>query len=240
MKYPLLTFAILLISIASFGQKERSYIREGNKEYKSKNYGNAIVSYNKALGADSSSFPAHYNLANAYYKTEKFDKATAEFSKLKGKQANKIDAAKMFHNMGNTYMKQQKYQESVDAYKSALKNNPNDDDTRYNLAYAMEKLKQQNKDKNKDKNKDNKDKKDNKNDKDKKDGKDNKDQNKNDDKDGKQDQKDGKQGDGKQPKYSKEEAQRYLDALKNDEKNVQDKVQKKKANQQKVSIEKDW
>ena len=66
--------------------------------------------------------------------------------------------AAAYHNTGNALLSDKKIEESINAYKMALKNNPKDNDTRYNLAYAQMMLKkqQQNQDKNKDKNKDQK------------------------------------------------------------------------------------
>ena len=143
---------------------------------------------------------------------------------MQPKEKNKIAAA--LHNTGNSLLVDNKIEESIKAYKSSLKANPADNETRYNLAYAQAMLKkqQQNKDKNKDK----------------------KDQNKDKDKD-KQDQKQPqqpkeqqqKQPQQQEPKMSKENAQQILDALSQDEKNAQDKAKKQPVRGTKKA-EKDW
>jgi Ca-activated chloride channel family protein len=140
--------------------------------------------------------------------------------------------ARSLHNLGNCSMEKKEYEDAVKAYKQALRLNPADKDTKYNLAYANAKLKdkQQNKP---DQNKQNKD---NKQDQDKKDQQ-NKDQQKKDQqgKDDKGDQKD-KKGGG----MSKEQTEKLLQALKAEEQKTQEKMQKKMVKPQDVKLEKDW
>ena len=54
------------------------------------------------------------------------------------------------YNIGNTYMQEQKWEDAVNAYKQALRNNPQDEAAKYNLSYALAMMKKdnQNKDKN--------------------------------------------------------------------------------------------
>ncbi|MFY8213504.1 MAG: tetratricopeptide repeat protein, partial [Flavobacterium sp.] len=171
-----------------------------------------------------------------------------EKSKLRSEKHN------AFHNLGNVYLKEKKYAEAVSAFKDALRNDPTDEESRYNLALAKKLLKDNpppkddKKDDKKDKNKDKKDdKKDQKN-QDKKDDKNKGDQDKKDDKkdQGKnpnnKDQNDPSQGQPK-PKpggISKERLQNLLDAVNNEEKKIQDKVNAKKIKGQPVQTEKDW
>lgn len=233
----------------TYAQKEKKFILEGNEQFENKKYEEAQKDYQKALKENKDSYKAIFNLGDAYYKQGKYEEAAQQFQALTHRPTSKDTLAKTYHNLGNALLKAKKYEESTNAFKNALKNNPNDEDTRYNLAYAQEYLKQQqqqNKDKkdNKD-NKDNKD--DNKKNKDKKDkdkkDKDNKDKN-NKDKDNKKDKQENKKQDEKekqeqQNSISKENAQRLLDALQNDEKNIQNKIKKNKQGV-KVDIQKDW
>lgn len=246
---------IILIGILDcgllFAQKDKKYVQEGNKLYGQKKYAEAEERYRKSLEQSKVSVPGNFNLGDAFYRQKKYDDAVKQFTEIAGDAKDKTLKAGAYHNLGNTLLESKKLKESVEAYKQALINNPKDEETRYNLAYAMEKLKQQeNKDKNKDKNKNkdkSKDKDKDKQDKDKQDqDKKNKDENKKD-----QDKKDNKnnrdkknqQQDGQSPqpdKLSKEDAERMLEALKNEEKNTQDKLKKKKAGNVKGRIEKDW
>ena len=232
---------LIFLPAVGFSQQERKFIKEGNQFFENKKYKEAEKSYQQALKKDKESYKATFNLGDAYYKQQKYEDAAQQFQALTHRATSKDTLSKAYHNLGNALLQSKKYEESINAYKNALKNNPNDEDTRYNLAYAQQQLKQQqqqqqNKDQNKDKKDQNKKEKDDK--KDKKDDK--KDQNKKDNEDQKKDQKKKNKKQQQQPdQISKEDAQRLLDALQNDEKNVQNKAKKGKQGI-KVKIEKDW
>lgn len=249
-KVGLIFFALLffICSQTGFSQQEKKFIREGNKQYDAKNYSEAEKHYFRGLNKNKDSYKSSFNLGDAYYKQGKYEEAAEQFQSLTHRASSKDTLSKAYHNLGNSLMKSKKYQEGLDAYKNALKNNPNDEDTRYNLAYAQQMLKQQqqqqkeDKDKKDNKDKDNKDKKDNKDNKDndKKD-KDKKDDKQKEDKDKENKDKENKEKEKpKQDQISKEDAKRLLDALQNDEKNLQDKMKKGKSKGMKVEIEKDW
>ncbi|NRF40456.1 tetratricopeptide repeat protein [Pedobacter foliorum] len=253
MKQFIIVIYILLQGSLLFAQKEKKYIHKGNQLYQEKKYAEAEASYRQSVDKSKASVEGNFNLGDALYKQKKFDNAVQKFTDIASSSNDKAVKAKAYHNLGNSLLESKKLEESIEAYKKSLMSNPKDDETRYNLAYAQEKLKQQqNKDKNKDKNKKDQDKKDkDKQDKDKDQNKDNKDQqNKDKDKQDKdkqdqdkkdQDKKD--QQDGQQPqpdKLSKEDAERMLEALKNEEKNTQDKLKNKKAKGVKGRIVKDW
>lgn len=226
-----------------YAQHEKGYIKKGNDLYQQQKYTEAEASYRRSVEKKNQTTEGNFNLGDALYKQKKFADAGKQFNKIAESSGNnKALMAQAYHNLGNTLLSDKKLEESIAAYKKSLINNPKDDETRYNLAYAQEMLKKQqqqnkqnknNKDQNKDKNKDQN--KDNKNqDKDK-----NKDQNK-DKKDQDQNKKD---QNGQQPdpnKLSKEDAQRMLDALNNDEKQTQDKLKNKKFKGEKGRVSKDW
>lgn len=229
----------------TYAQKEKKFILEGNEQFENKKYEEAQKSYQEALKENKDSYKAIFNLGDAFYKQEKYEEAAQQFQALTHRATSKDTLAKTYHNLGNALLKSKKYEESANAFKNALKNNPNDEDTRYNLAYVQEFLKQQkqNKDKkdNKGDNKKDKDKEDKeKKDKDKKDKNKEKDKDKDKDKDKEENKKqDEKEKQQQQNSISKENAQRLLDALQNDEKNIQNKTKKNKQGV-KVDIQKDW
>jgi len=241
---------IIIILFLSVGQsllaQVKKYVHKGNQLYQEQKYKEAEADYRKSVESKSTSVEGNFNLGDALYKQKKFADAGAQFDKLAGSaNGNKQLASVAYHNLGNAMLKSNKLQESVDAYKKALLNNPNDDETRYNLAYAQEKLKQQqqqnkdnknNKNQNQNQNQQNQNQdKQNKDDK----NKDNKDQNKQNQDKQNQDKKDQQQQ--QQPnKLSKEEAERMLEALNNDEKQTQDKLKNKKLKGARVNITKDW
>jgi Ca-activated chloride channel homolog len=209
------------------GQVEKKQIREGNKLYNSKKYRQSEVSYLKAMKKDPKSFKAAFNLGDALYKQEKYEEATKQFTDVSAKSGDKTNSAKVYHNLGNSYLLQNKIDESINSYKSALRNNPTDLDTKYNLAYAqMMKKKQQQQQQQK--NQQNQQKQD---------------QQKQQQQQQKQDQKkdDQKQKQQQQDQQiSKDDADRMLQALQDDEKNTQDKVKKMQVQNRNKNIEKDW
>lgn len=244
--YFILQGIILISSFNSFAQgDERKLIREGNKLYKEKKYSDAEVKYKKALELNKNSVPGNYNLGDAYYKQQKFDEASQQYQSLfSNKDLSEDQKAKAFHNLGNSMLEAKKYPESIEAFKNSLKLKPKDNDTRYNLAYAQSMLQQQQKQQqqqnknDKDKNKQNKDQqnKDQQN----KDQKNKQDQNKEQQtKDQqKQDKDQQKQAGEKKQNISKEDAEKILQALNNDEKNTQKKLIKKESTR--IQIEKTW
>jgi tetratricopeptide (TPR) repeat protein len=243
MKQLITIMIFLLQSLLIFAQQEKSYVKKGNDLYQQQKYKDAEDNYRKSVEKKTQNIEGNFNLGDALYKQKKFTDASEHFNKLAGSANNKTLTAAAYHNLGNSFLENKKLEESIDAYKKALLNNPKDDETRYNLAYAQEKLKkqqQQNKQNKDNKNQNNKDQ-DKKNPDDK--NKDNKNQdNKNQDNknpDNKnQDKKDQQQ---QQPdKISKEDAERMLEALNNDEKQTQDKLKNKKLKGEKAHIAKDW
>ncbi len=259
MKYKLYVKVILvLVSIFSTAyasaQNPSKYIREGNDLYENKKFNEAETSYLKALETDSTDIRGLFNRADALYQQENYSEAGQIFNKLTNKALSENDQASIWHNLGNTMLKSKKYKEAAQAYKNALRKDPADMDTKYNLSYALEKLKEQQKkqqnknkdqnnkkqDKQKEKQKDKQDKQKNK----KKQQQDKKEQDKK-QKQNKQDKKEKgdqkKQKQQSQPrKISKQDAKRMLQALKNSEKNTLKKLKKKKAKGQEVETEKDW
>lgn len=212
----------------TYAQQEKKTVIEGNKNYESKKYNEAEKDYKKAIQQNKNSYTGAFNLGNTYYKQGKYEDAANQFQSITHTPVEKDTLAKVYHNLGNSLLKQRKFEESINAYKNALKNNSYDEETRYNMSYAQKMLKQQQQNKN---NKEDKN-------KDKKDDKKNKDNKKEDKEKEKKDNR--KHEQQQQNQISKEDAQRLLDALQNDEKNIQDKVKKERARGVKVQIEKDW
>ena len=257
----LLLYAVLFFSFATIAQEKDKNLPKGNKEFKEKNYADAEAEYRISLSKSPTKAMASYNLGNTIYKQKQPSEAKLAYVKTIENAKTKPQKHKAFHNLGNIFMTEKKYSDAVEAYKNALRNNPSDEQTRYNYALAKEYLKNNPEppkdDKKKDKDKKEKDKdKENKKD-DKKDG-DKGDKDKKDDKgkgDDKKDKQDGKDGDGKQDKDSdqkgqpkpqpgnspsKQRIENLLDAVNNEEKKIQDKVNARKVKGKPVQTEKDW
>jgi Ca-activated chloride channel family protein len=234
-------FALSLIAgPQTFSQSVRSLVREGNSQYEDQKYSDAEVSYRKALEKEQDLVPGNFNLGNSLYKQDKADEAIRAYENALIKAESKETKAEAHYNMGNALMKGQRYQEAVKSYIEYLKLNPNDQDTKYNLSYALAKLKeqqQQQQNKN-DKSKDNKQdqKKDKQNEDQQKKDQEKQDQQKQDQQQQQEQQQKPQQGQEK--KMAKADAERILDVLKNSEKDVQKKLRVRQG--VRVKTEKDW
>lgn len=237
-------FFLFIISIPVFSQ--RSEVNEGVDQYYDQKYADAEVSFKKGREKAPENFESHFNLGDAYYKQGRFDESVKEFYSSIELTENQELKAHAYHNIGNSLLKSQKFKESIEAYKNALKINPDDQETKYNISYALNQLeKQQNQQQNKNQNQNQ-----NKNQDKNQDQNQNKDQNQNDknkqqqnNKQNRPDQNEQTQQDNtkaqqKKEQISKEEAERILQALKNNEQDIQKKVRKKTGTV--VKKEKDW
>lgn len=243
---------------AAHAQTNNSLILKGNKLYEQKKYKEASQEYERALQKNPNNLPGIFNLGNSLYQQGQLDQSRKVLAAA-AKTANNKDAkGEANYNIGNTYMQEKKWDDAVDYYKQALRNNPQDADAKYNLSYAMEMMKKQNGGggKNNQKNKDqqNKDNKQNQQNKDQqnkdqqnKDQQNKNDQNKNDQQNkdqqnqqnkDQQDKNDQQHPQAQPSKLSEKQADQLLNALEQEEKKLQDKKQKEKGVP--VKMEKDW
>jgi tetratricopeptide (TPR) repeat protein len=247
-KYIFTSFSLLFLGLGGvFAQEKDKSLPKANEEYADNKFADAEANYR----ISNSKFPnrtvAPYNLGNAIYKQNQASEAKFAYAKAIKNTKSRAQKHKAYHNLGNVFMKEKNYTQAVEAYKDALRNKPSDEETRYNYALAKKMLKENPpKDDKKDKDKKDKDKDKDKKDQDKKD-KDKKDD-KGDDKD--KDKKDGKNKDDKpedqqkpKPKpggISKQRLENLLDAVNNEEKKIQDKVNAQKVKGKPTQTEKDW
>lgn len=237
------------------------YVYEGNTIVE-ESFVEAEKNYRMALSEMPSNRKGAYNLGNAYYTAELYDEALARLNSV-AKDGSKPEKHRAYHNIGNVLMQNKQCEKAVEAFKNALRNNPSDDESRYNLALAQQCAKEDGGGDDKD-NKEDKDQKENKNNEDKKDSNKNQDQeDKNKEKgDGDKESKgdgddqkenenpeekkgDKKDGANKKPqqqpgKLSGQQIKSLLDAMNNEEKKVQEKMNAVKEKGAKIQTEKDW
>ena len=222
---------LLLIAVSMSAQKaERDFIRKGNRFFKDSVYVNAEVNYRKALEANPKSTISMFNLGNTWMQQNKFQEAMEQYVGAAKVEKEKPNLAQIYHNMGIIFHSQKDYAKAVEAYKQSLRNNPKDDETRYNLALAQKMLKDQenqNQDQNQDQDKQDQQKEQEKEDQKKQDQQEN------------QDQQQKSQPEKKENEMSKENAEQLLNSVMQDEKDVQDKVKKQQVLQG-GRLEKDW
>lgn len=222
---------IALVSLDAHAQKdERAHIRRGNKLYNDSLFVKAEVEYRKAVEANPKSAEALYNLGNTLLMQQKAKEAMQQYEAASKVETNKAKLAKIYHNAGVILQSGKQYSQCIEAYKQSLRNNPSDHETRYNLALAQKMLKEQQQNQNKDQQQD-------KNGQDKKDEKQQKEQQKDKEQQNQQSQQNQQQQDKNQ--MSKENAEQLLNAVMQDEKDVQDRV-KKKLQIRGKKYDKDW
>ncbi len=133
-------FLVLLADYSLYAQSEHRSLINGNSFFQKKDFNKAAVEYEKALQVNKNSVKGLYNLGNTRYETKEFDKAIEYYKAAAETAENDNIKANAYHNLGNAFINKKKYQEAVDAYKNSLRLNPQDIETKYNLAQAMKKI----------------------------------------------------------------------------------------------------
>ena len=215
---------LLLLTVGASAQDARQLVRQGNKQFRKGNNADAEVSYRKAVEKDARNPQANYNLGNALMMQRKDSLAVTQFEKAAKLETNPLRRAQAYHNMGVMCQQHQMFGEAIEAYKEALRNNPADDETRYNLELCKRQQKQQQQNQNQNQqNKDNKDQ-----------------QDKNQQDQQKQEQQKKDEQKQQQEQMSKENAEQLLNAAMQEEKQTQERMKKAQQQPQKRRLEKNW
>lgn len=221
-----------------YAQNMRDYVRRGNRlmldtlggsDYSEK----AIVQYKKALDMDSTFSISRYNLGNALIRQSKPQEAMTEYLAAAKYETDKNRLSDIYHNMGVLLQSSKKYAEAVECYKESLRNNPSNDETRYNYVLAKWHLKNQ-----QNENQDNKDQQQDQQDKEKKEQQQK--QQKEQEKEKQQQQQSQQQEEQAKPDMSKENAERLLQAAMRNEKETQEKIQRQQQDVPRRRLQKQW
>ena len=223
-KKKVITMLLLLMTVTAIAQTDRQYIRQGNKQFHRGDYLGSEVSYRKAIEKNPKNPQAAFNLGNALMAQKKDSAAVKQFENAARLETNPLRKAQSYHNMGVICQTHKMYGEAIEAYKNALRLNPDDDETRYNLVLCKHQKKKQ------DQNKQNQQNDDKKQD-------DKKDQQKPEENKDKQEQQKQEQP---KPQMSKENAEQLLNAAIQNEKQTQDKLKKAQQQPQRRNIQKNW
>ncbi|HUQ64654.1 MAG TPA: tetratricopeptide repeat protein [Flavitalea sp.] len=140
MKRSVMIILILSFSVGVYSQRKNSYVIAGNKLYRESKYDKALPEYIKALNVSGKDPVVNYNLGNAFFRNEKFDEAAKTFDNTIS-NSNSALRQKSFYNKGVSMSKQNKLEESIEAYKMAVKLDPADNDARINLQKALLEMK---------------------------------------------------------------------------------------------------
>ena len=219
-KTTLLLMLFLMMGMSASAQSDRQSIRQGNRQFRAQEFAKSEVEYRKAVAKNPHNAQAVYNLGCALMAQQKDSAAVVQFQNAGKMETVKMRKAMAYHNIGVICQQHQMYGEAIEAYKEALRNNPKDDETRYNLALC--KRQQKNQPQNKDQNKE----------KEKKEEKNKEQQNK------EQQKKEQQQ----QPKdqMSKENAEQLLNAAIQEEKATQQRMKKAMQQPRSRKLQKNW
>ena len=237
-----ISLLFLIVSFYTYSQSDpNNLVFNGNKESVKKNYIEAEVEYRKAISKDKTTSKAAHNLGNILFENENYDEAIQEYFKTQKNSELNLEKHSAFHNLGNSYMKKKDYAQAIEAYKNALRNNSEDDETRYNYALAKKFLegdKRQNSQNNNESEDEKKDKSEDKKENKEQDQKSDQDSDSENEKPKDQDQNEEKdQGGG----LSKQQMENLLEAVNNIEKDLNQKLKSgKKKVQTTKKAEKDW
>ncbi len=223
-----LTMFCAVVCITSAAQSERKHIRESYQHYTNEEYEQAQESSAKAMVSAPESYEANYNYANSLFKQEKIDEAQEKYEQLAAQETDPQRVAELNHNLGDCHYVKQEYDQSIEAFKNALRANPADDEARYNLLAAkkMQQQQQQNQDQNQNQDK-------------QQDKQDQQQQQQQQQQQNQDQQQQNQQQQEQEQQLSREDAQRLLDAIQQDENELQEK-RKDKAAVTNRKIEKQW
>ena len=227
MKKFLLVILLAVFALAGMAQTDRQYIRSGNRFYRQQNFVKAESEYRKSLSVNPGNPLALYNLGCALLMQKKDSAAIRQFEAASRVETAPLRKAKIYHNIGFICQSRKLYGDAVNAYKESLRNNPADNETRYNLALCKRLDKQNKNRQNQQKNQQNKDKNKEKKDKQNQQNKEN-----NQDKQQKQQQ--------QQEKMSRDNAEQLLNAAMQDEQATQRRVKDAMRNSRSRKLEKNW
>ena len=236
MRYIYILLLLLPVTTMTAQKSYREHLRSGNRIYSDSIYDKSEVEYRKAIEKDGKYADAHFNLGNALLFQNKAEEALKEYELAAMYETDKERLAQVYHNTGVLMQAAKDYKNAVEAYKQSLRNNPNDHETRYNLALAMSQLKkeeQQNQDQQQDKQ-------DEQQQQEQQQQQQQQNQDQQQQKDQQQQQKDQQQQQqNQQQQMSKENAEQLLEAAMQDEKETQERV-KKLLQLKGKKLEKDW
>ncbi len=246
MKRALMIICCLAVPVLAAAQSDRSLIRDGNRSYNRNRYTDAEVNYRKALEENKEVKQGPFNLGDALYKQDRFDEAAQQYAAAASRLSDPHQKAQAYHNLGNALLRGRKFPESIASYEQSLKLNPGDIDTKYNLEYAkamLQKQQQQQQNQKQDQKKQDQKKQDQQknqqqNQQDKQNQQNQQDQQQQQDQNQDQQKQQDRLRQQKKQQISKQDAERILEALKNEEKDVQKKLHKKVP--ARIRVEKDW
>ena len=219
---------LLLFSLAASSQTDRDFVRRGNRYMRDSIYNKAQVEYQKAIERDNTNPISHYNLGNALLYQDKAEDAMKEYETAARLEKDKKRLSQIYHNMGVVLQAAKQFDKAVACYRNSLRNDPTNNETRYNYALSLYQLKK------------NPPSQDNQNQQKDEQGKDEKEEKQQEQKPQQQDKKDEQQQQAQPEQMSRENAEQMLNAAMQDEKATQEKIQRAQQQHQQKRLQKQW
>ncbi len=225
----MMIFALVASCVMAQNMPERSLVRKGNRQFGRERYERSVDSYTRALEAAPRCFEAGYNLSNALFRSERYDKAEQTLKNfVVDSTRTEVERAEAYYNLGNTQFMQQKLKEALESYRNSLRLNPDDMEAKYNYAYTkrlLEQQQQQNQQNNQ--NQDQNQNQNDQNNQDKEENQDNKEQKQNDPNQNRDQQKPEEKEEQQREGISPQEREAMLEAIQAQEDKTQEKVKEK-------------
>ena len=227
----MMIFALVASCVMAQNMPERSLVRKGNRQFGRERYERSVDSYTRALEAAPRCFEAGYNLSNALFRSERYDKAEQTLKNfVVDSTRTEVERAEAYYNLGNTQFMQQKLKEALESYRNSLRLNPDDMEVKYNYAYTKRLLEQQQQQQQNQQNNQNQDQNQNQNDQnnqEKEENQDNKEQKQNDPNQNRDQQKPEEKEEQQREGISPQEREAMLEAIQAQEDKTQEKVKEK-------------
>lgn len=222
MKYFVTLILLVGFCLAITAQSDRTFIRAGNKLYRQQKFDKAEVEYRKAISKNPNNAQALYNLGCALMAQQKDSAAISQYERAGQMEKAPLRRAMIYHNIGVVCQQHQLYQQAIQAYEESLRNNPSDNETRYNLALCKRLMKNQPQKKN--------------------DQKQNNQKNKKEQEKSKEDQNKNQNQQNRQPKeqMSKDNAEQLLNAAMQQEKATQQRLKDAMRQPSRRQLQKNW
>lgn len=234
-----LILSLLLCQSQSAFRQDNGAVRKGVKAYEKGDYEAAAHAFNQALKSNPDNELAAFDLGNVHYRAQVWDAARQHYERLGQKSATPALRQNAFYNQGNVYLNQQQYDKAIEAYKQAVRLDPQDAEARYNLNYALEKKQQQQQ--NQSQKQQNQDKEQQEKQEEQQPDNQPKNQDKQDDSQQKESEGQPKENQPRPSKLSQKEAEQLMEALKGEEEKVRQRYQKARGNQpNRLNSGKDW
>ncbi len=125
---PLVSLALLNLGMANPAARS---LREGNRLFQEKRYEEARESYRRARADRPDAPESVFNLGNVYYRLDDYGGAESLFRRA-AEQLDPERSGRAWYNLGNSLFRAGELRPALDAYREAIRRDPEDPDAKFN------------------------------------------------------------------------------------------------------------